>query len=197
MNSTAHSGHSLADALFSRNLGRVADLSMILAGSLLIALLAQLSVPIGPVPISGQTLGVLLIGGALGARKAFWSVFAYVAEGAAGLPVFAGGRAGIAVLIGPTGGYLIGFVAAALIVGWLCEHGLVKRPLTAFAAMLAGSSVIYLFGTLWLARFTGWSLVLPSGVYPFLFGDALKAMIAALALPGAWAFLNRRADRKS
>ena len=187
MHLRVHSRMSLVDALLGHAAGRLANVAIILAGSLLIALLAQLAVPVGPVPISGQTLGVLLIAGALGARRAFWSVFMYIAQGVAGLPVFAGGRAGIGVVLGPTGGYLVGFLAAAVVVGVLCERGWDRHPAATFLAMLLGTAVIYLFGTLWLAQFAGWSAVLPLGVYPFLFGDALKAMVAALALPGAWA----------
>ncbi len=162
-----------------------------LAGSLLIAILAQIAVPVGPVPISGQTLGVLLVAAVLGPRRGTLAVAMYLAKGAAGLPVFAGGRAGLAVLMGPTGGYLIGFVAAAAVVGTLCRAGMDRRPATTFVTMIVGSAVIYLFGVLWLARFTGWSSVLQFGVVPFLFGDALKAAIATVALPVAWSFIRR------
>jgi len=165
---------------------------LVLAGSLLIALLAQLAVPIGPVPVSGQTLGVLLVAAVLGPRRGVLAVTTYLAEGALGAPVFAGGRAGLIVLAGPTGGYLAGFIGAALVVGWLCRAGMDRRPWTVFVTMAAGSAVIYLFGIMWLSRFTGWSAVLPVGVYPFLLGDAMKAAIATLLLPVAWSMLRRR-----
>ena len=161
-----------------------------LAGSLLIAILAQIAVPVGPVPISGQTLGVLLVAAVLGPKRGAWAVMMYIAEGAAGLPVFAGGRAGLAVLLGPTGGYLIGFIAAAAVVGTLCRAGMDRRPATTFVTMIVGSAAIYLFGVLWLAQFTGWSSVLQFGVIPFLFGDALKAAMATVALPVVWSFIR-------
>lgn len=181
---------TLTGALLPRS-GVIADVLLVAAGSLLIAILAQLAVPIGPVPVSGQTLGVLLVAATLGTRRGVWAVLLYLAEGAAGLPVFAGGRAGVVVLAGPTGGYLAGFVAAALVVGWLCERGLDRHPFSAFAAMAAGSAAIYAFGMIWLSRFTGWPAVMEVGVLPFLAGDLIKAIIAAVALPGAWQLVQR------
>lgn len=162
-----------------------------LAGSLLIALLAQIAVPIGPVPVTGQTLGVLLTAAVLGPRRGTLAVILYLGEGALGLPVFAGGRAGIMVLAGPTGGYLAGFVVAALVVGGMAQSGMDRRPSTALFSMLLGTATIYLFGVAWLSRFVGWSAVLPTGVYPFLIGDALKAGIATAALPGAWSAIRK------
>jgi biotin transporter BioY len=170
----------------------LASTLLVLAGSLFIALTAQIAVPIGPVPISGQTLGVLLVAGVLGSRRGALAVLTYLAEGLAGLPVFAGGRAGVMVLAGPTGGYLVGFVAAAVVVGVLCENGFDRRPSTTFLAMAAGTAVIYVGGVVWLARFTGWETVFAVGVAPFLVGDAIKASIAALALPLTRAVARRR-----
>ena len=178
-----YSDRTITDAL--------AGQGTIVSNGLLIAVLAQIAVPVGPVPISGQTLGVLLVAAVLGPRRGTLAVAMYLAKGAAGLPVFAGGRAGLAVLMGPTGGYLIGFVAAAAVVGTLCRAEMDRRPATTFVTMIVGSAVIYLFGILWLARFTGWSSVLQFGVVPFLFGDALKAAIATVALPVAWSFIRR------
>ena len=181
---------TVADLLTGSNT-LVGNTLLALAGSLLIAMLAQIAVPAGPVPISGQTLGVLLVAAVLGPRRGAWAVTMYIAQGAMGLPVFAGGRAGLIVLMGPTGGYLVGFIAAAFVVGTLCRMGMDRRPATTFITMVAGSATIYLFGVVWLARFTGWSTVLQFGVYPFLFGDALKAAIATVALPMAWSFIRR------
>jgi biotin transport system substrate-specific component len=185
-----HRNHTVVDAI-TRTTTLTGNALLALAGSLLIAALAQIAVPVGPVPISGQTLGVLLVAAVLGPRRGAWAVLLYLAEGTMGLPVFAGGRAGLMVLMGPTGGYLVGFVAAALVVGTLCEAGMDRRPTTTFITMLAGSAAIYLFGVVWLARFTGWNSVLQFGVYPFLFGDALKAAIAAVGLPMAWSFIRK------
>lgn len=190
MTLNSHVDRTIADALAGQHT-LTGDGLLVLAGSLLIATLAQIAIPVGPVPISGQTLGVLLVAAVLGPKRGAGAVTMYIAEGAVGLPVFAGGRAGLAVLIGPTGGYLIGFIAAAIVVGALCRAGMDRRPSTTFATMIVGSAVIYLFGVFWLARFTGWSSVLQFGVIPFLFGDALKAAIATVALPMAWRFIRK------
>lgn len=162
----------------------------VVVASIFIGLLAQIAVPIGPVPITGQTLGILLVAASLGWRRGGGAIALYVAQGAAGLPVFAGGTAGIAILAGPTGGYLAGFVVAGLVVGWLCEAGLDRRFSTSIVAMLAGTACIYLLGVAWLSRFVGWSNVLPTGVLPFLVGDAIKLAIAAVALPSSWRLLG-------
>ena len=159
---------------------------LVAAGSLLIALLAQLEIPLLPVPITGQTFGVLLIGALLGGRLGAVTVLTYLAWGAIGLPVFAGGASGLARLAGPTGGYLLGFVLAAFLVGWLSERGWDRRVLTTAAAMLLGTILIYVPGILWLSGFVGWDRVLELGLTPFLIGDLLKVALAALALPLAW-----------
>ena len=116
-------------------------------------------------PITGQTLAVLLVGATLGSRRGTLAMLAYLAEGAMGLPVFAG-AGGAARLIGPTGGYLIGFVVAAFIVGWLAEHGWDRRLLTTALAMLAGNAAIYLFGVSWLAILMAADKALADGVVP-------------------------------
>lgn len=166
---------------------------MVLGGSLFTALMAQVAIPLPftPVPITGQTLAVLLVGAALGARRGALSMAAYLAEGLAGLPVFAGGTAGIGRLLGPTGGYLVGFVVAAYVVGWLAERGWDRRPLTAALAMAVGNGVIYVFGLAWLARFVGLAHVLPMGLFPFIPGDLLKVLLAAALLPSAWRIMRR------
>jgi biotin transporter BioY len=110
----------------------------------------------------------------------------YLGEGVLGLPVFAGGAAGVAKLLGPSGGYLVGFVPAAFVTGALAERGWDRRVLTTWAAMALGSTMIFLCGLPWLAQFVGWDRVLAAGLYPFLVGDVIKQVLAALALPGAW-----------
>ncbi len=124
------------------------DLALVLGGSLLVTASARLEVrlPFSPVPITGQTFAVLLLGAALGARRAAATLLAYLAEGAAGAPVFTGGAVGIAHLLGPTGGHLAGFVAAAYLTGTLAARGWDRRPATTLAAMLAGNALIYPFG---------------------------------------------------
>ena len=162
------------------------------SGSLLIALMAQVSIPLSftPVPITGQTFGVLLIGALYGSRQGALSVGLYLIEGALGLPVFAGGAKGINRLLGPTGGYLLGFIAAAWVVGWLCEHGWDRRVSTAALAMGIGNTVIYLFGLPWLACFIEPKKVLVAGLIPFIPGDLIKLMLAATALPAGWKLIR-------
>jgi biotin transport system substrate-specific component len=170
-----------------------ANVVLVVAGSLLTALAAQVSIPLPftPVPITGQTFAVLLVGAALGSRRGAASMALYVAQGLAGLPVFAGGKAGLAVLLGPTGGYLIGFIAAAFVTGWLAERGWDRRPLTTALAMVLGNLVIYLLGVSWLAVFVGISKAPLLGMVPFIPGDILKIVLATVALPGAWWVVRR------
>ncbi|HEY8736519.1 MAG TPA: biotin transporter BioY [Candidatus Dormibacteraeota bacterium] len=157
------------------------DVGLIIAFSLLIGLLAHLVIPLPftPVPVTGQTFGVLLTGAVLGSRLGTATLLAYIVEGTVGLPVFAAGTHGPA-----TYGYLAGFVAAAFIVGWLVEHGWDRDAPRLVAAMVAGEVAIYVFGLLWLARFVPVSQVLALGLFPFLLGDAVKLAAAALAAGG-------------
>ena len=183
----------MAERLWPRA-SAVRDVVLGMAGVLLLGLVAQLEIPLQPVPITGQTFGVLLIGALLGSRRGALTVGAYVAAGVAGMPIFAGGASGISRLFGPTGGYLLGFIAAAWVVGWLSERGWDRRLLTAVAAMLLGTVVIYIFGLSGLSFFVGWERVAAVGLAPFLIGDLLKLALAALALPGGWALLGRARD---
>ncbi|HDQ73164.1 MAG TPA: biotin transporter BioY [Chloroflexi bacterium] len=177
---------SLAEILYPQ-MSLVRDIGLVLVGSGLMALLAHIEIPLWPVPITGQTFGVLLIGAMLGSRRGALAVMAYLVQGALGLPVFApGGAPGLSRFAGPTGGYLLGFVIAAFVVGWLSERGWDRKVATAALAMLAGNVAIYLFGLPWLARFVGWQAVLSTGLFPFILGDLLKIGLAALTLPGAW-----------
>ncbi|GAB4527565.1 MAG: biotin transporter BioY [Anaerolineales bacterium] len=188
---------TLAPVLTERYLPRLSarqrDLLLILSGSLLVALLAQvrISLPFTPVPITGQTMGVLLTGALLGSRRGTAALLLYLLEGLAGLPVFAGGAGGAAHLMGATGGYLLGFVLAAWLVGALCERGLERTWRTAWLPFLAGEALIYLAGVPWLAFFVGgMHKAVTLGLLPFLPGDALKAMLAAALLPAAWHWLT-------
>jgi biotin transport system substrate-specific component len=160
------------------------DAVLLLGASLSIALSAQiaLQLPFSPVPITGQTLAVLLLGALLGSRRGALSVIAYLLEGAAGLPVFAGGGSGLIWLVGPTGGYLLGFVAAAWAVGWLCEHLGDWSVAGTLVVVLVGSATVYLFGLLWLARFVGADSALALGLVPFVPGDSIKIALAVLGL---------------
>jgi len=163
---------------------------LVVAGSALIALSAHLQVPMWPVPMTMQTFAVLLIALALGSRLGSATVVLYLAEGAVGLPVFAKG-AGLAYLAGPTGGYLLGFVAAAWVAGWLSERGWGRPGLRVFAAMVAGTALIYLFGLTWLATLVGLEKAVALGLVPFLLGDVVKALLAAMLLPTAWKLAAR------
>ncbi len=183
---------TVGQALWPQSIGRQKAL-FILAGSLLMALFARISVPLpfSPVPITGQTFAVLLVGALLGGRDGAVSVLAYLVEGMSGLPIFANGVGGPAVLFGPTGGYLYGFIVAAFIVGQLCERGWDRRLGTTAAAMVIGDLAIYLCGLPWLARFVGVDNVLALGLLPFIPGDLLKIGLAALALPTSWMLIGR------
>ncbi len=176
-----------------RRLAALYDLAMIVAGSLVVALGAQLEVklPFTPVPMTGQPFAVLLVGALLGARRGAAAMLTYLGEGALGLPVFAGGAAGVAKILGPSGGYLLGFVPAAAVTGFLAERGWDRRFLTTWAAMALGSTMIFACGLPWLAQFVGWGNVLAAGLYPFIPGDLVKQALAALALPGAWNLARR------
>ena len=161
-------------------------------GSALIAASAQVRVPLWPVPMTMQTFAVLALALACGPRLGAATVLLYLAEGAMGLPVFAGFKAGPAALMGPTAGYLAGFVLAAALVGRLGERGWDRRVPTTVAAMLLGNLVIYAFGAGWLATLVGPAKALELGILPFLPGDALKIALAAAILP----LLRRKADRR-
>lgn len=176
--------------------GWLAEGIVILMAALFIAALAQLRIPLQPVPVTGQTFAVLLVGMALGSRRGALAVLAYLGMGAAGLPFFTGAQSGLAYMAGATGGYLVGFVVAAWLVGWLAERGWDRSLLKTLAAMVLGNIVIYLFGVSWLSTivggFAGESGAIALGMLPFLFGDALKALAAALLLPAAWRFLGEK-----
>ncbi len=164
--------------------GLVGDVIFVIGGAIFVALSAQISIPLWftPVPITGQTLAVLLVGATGGARRGGTSLLFYLAGGALGLPFFspAGGPA--------THGYLAGFAAAALVVGFLAERGWDRSYRRAVVAMLAGNIVIYVFGLPWLAYYLdmSFSATLTAGLTPFIPGDVAKLLIAAAVLPSAW-----------
>jgi biotin transport system substrate-specific component len=167
------------------------DAALVLGGSLLIALCAQISVPLFPVPITAQTFAVLLVGASLGARRGALSVALYLAEGLAGLPVFAGGELGPSVLFGPRGGYLLGFIPGAFVVGMLAERGLDRSWKTALPVFLAGEAMIFAVGLAWLSALIGREQAIAVGLLPFIPGELIKIALAALALPAAWSVAER------
>lgn len=183
---------TLADAALP-GAGAIRDVLLVVGASLATAAAAQLAVPVpwSPVPITGQTFAVLLSGAVLGARRAFLAQALYLVEGAAGLPFFAGGAAGAAILLGPTGGYLAAFPLAAAVTGFLAERGWDRRFLTTAAAMLAGSVVIFALGLARLSRFVPADHLFSAGLFPFVPGDLVKSALAALAFPAAWRAIAR------
>ena len=194
---------TLSQALIPQT-GVARDVAVVVGASLLIALSAQVSVvlPFTPVPITGQTFGVLLTAALLGRNRGVLAVLAYLGEGLAGLPVFAGGltawsltRAGVPVIVGPTAGFLIGFVLAAFLVGWLEERGWDRSIWRTAAAMVAGNVALYIPGLLVLGVFVGADKVLALGLLPFIPGDIMKIVLATAGLPGAWAIARRTNPR--
>jgi biotin transport system substrate-specific component len=175
---------------------RARHVALIAAGALLIYLSARVAVPVpgSPVPITGQTFGVLLVGGALGFRRGVLAVLLYVLLGVVGLPFFAEGKGGLSVIAGATGGYLVGFVVAGALVGRLAELGWDRHIGGAVGAMLVGNAVIYAIGLPWLMAVVGYDLptAIDKGLTPFLFGDALKLALAAVVFPIAWWIVGRR-----
>ncbi len=193
MSSIAAPPRTLVDTLLPRHRSLLLDAVLVVVFSAFVALTAQVSLPLLPVPLTLQTLGVLFTGAVLGSKRGTLALLLYVAEGAIGLPVFAGGLSGIGVLIGPTGGYLVGFIVAAGVVGLLAERGWDRRLIGAALAMVVGNLVIYAFGVAWLTVVLGdLRTALVQGMLIFIIGDLIKIVIAALALPGGWALAKRR-----
>ena len=187
---------SQADTLIGAALApldRTRSVSLVFGFSLLVALSAQIVIAIGPVPITAQTFAVLLTGALLGSRMGAAAIIIYLAEGAIGLPFFSGGRGGLAHLLGPTGGYLVAFPAAAFITGAFAEHGWDKRFLTAAAAMAIGSVLIMLSGWAWFSLVTNTPMAVSfqTTVLTFIPGDLIKILLAAALLPTGWKLLQR------
>jgi len=158
----------------------------IASAALLTALCSQVSIPWVPVPFTLQTFAVLLTAFALGSRRGALAQVAYIGAGACGLPVFAGWAGGATHLFGPTGGYLVGFVAASWIVGRLAEKGWDRKFALSLAAMAIGNLTIYAFGVTWLSVYVGLGSAAVNGMAVFLLGDAIKVLAASAALPAAW-----------
>ena len=194
-------GVTIADFLLPIRVGermgsRVRHVALIVLGALLIYLTARIVFPVpgSPVPVTGQTFGVLLVGGALGFRRGVASVALYVLIGLIGLPFFAEGKGGVNVILGASGGYIVGFVLAAAIVGRLAELGWDRRIIGAIGAMIVGEIAIYLIGVPWLMAVAHLDLAtgIAKGLTPFIVGDAIKLLLAAAAFPAAWWVVGRR-----
>lgn len=169
------------------------DAALVVGGVVLTGVLAQVEIPLWPVPITGQTLGVLLVGASLGAARGAISMALYALVGTLGAPVFSDFGSGTTTLLGPTGGYIIGFVLAAAFTGWLAQRRWERGLIRGLLAFVAGSVVVFLIGLPWLKVVLdlSWSQTLQGGLYPFIVGGLIKAALAALVLRGAWALVDR------
>ncbi len=178
---------------FLKPASRLAEVPILLAFNLVLIASAYLSItlPFSPVPITGQTLGVLLIAMTLGRARGVGIVLAYLVEGAAGLPVFAGGKAGIAIFFGPTAGYLLGFLVAAYVVGTLADRGWHTGYVKSLGAMILGTAIILISGASWLATVVPAASVWAMGIAPFLPGAAIKIALAAAVLPTVCRFVGK------
>lgn len=202
--SIAYGRPTLADRIFSR--GIVTDLILIAAGTALTSVLAQIAIPLWPVPITGQTFSVLFVGATLGLVRAAASMVLYLVLGLVGLPVFAPQAngthlTGVPALLGPTGGYLVGFIFAAALVGLLAQREWDRRWFGTLVAFVAGTVVIYAFGLPWLYVSLNnlhvanpLEATLNGGLYPFLIGDSIKAILAAVILPVTWRLVGPKKD---
>jgi len=173
-----------------------AQIGLVVFGTLLIYVAAKINVPFWPVPMTMQTFAILVIAATYGFRLGLTTVLLYLAEGASGLPVFAGTPQegiGIAYMMGPTGGYLVGFAGAAALVGWFAERGLDRRPVSLFGLMLASHLVIFGLGLLWLGVLFGFSQsILASGLYPFIPGLFAKTALAVAVVMVGQGALSRK-----
>ena len=199
--SAAARGLTIADFLVPVRVGervspRIRDVGLVLAGAALLVLGSRISIPLpgNPVPFTLQTLAVLLVGGALGLRRGAISTVLFIALGVVGVPVFAESRHGLDVILGATGGYLVGFIVAAALVGRLAELGWDRHIGGSVGMNLIGTAVIYVVGVPWLAVVLGVPLdkAITLGLLPFLVGDAIKLLVAAGTFPVAWWVVGRR-----
>lgn len=194
---TALTARPLVDlALPDKGVARLAgQFALAVAGTLILTLSAKTKVVLGPVDLSMQTLAVMLIGAAFGMRLAVATLLLYLAEGAMGLPVFQSTPEkgiGLAYMVGPTGGFLIGFVAMAAIAGWAADRGFDRSPIKLFGAMLAAEAVLMVLGFAWLAVLIGPEKSWQFGVAPFIVPDMIKVALAAAVVPAVWSILPRK-----
>lgn len=183
---------TLADRLVSRSI--LTDVMLVAGGAAFTGLLAQIAVPLWPVPITGQTLAVLLVGSTLGALRGTVALALYAVLGIVGVPWFSYAASGWHVVAGPTGGYIIGFIVAAGLTGWLAERTVDRKVLGALASFAAGTLVTFAVGLPWLAASLGLDLeqTLQAGLYPFIIGGVVKTLLAAGIIPLAWKLTSRR-----
>ncbi len=188
---------TLAPTLYHRAFPQISvgvrNITLVLLGSWLVALFAHIEIPLpfSPVPITGQTFAVLLVGALLGSKRGASAMLAYIAQGAAGLPFFAGGASGFSILTGATAGYLVGFIVAAYVIGLFAERGMERSFKTSIFPFLVGTVIIYAFGVTWLSAIVGgFGKAIELGLLPFIVGDVLKMLAAGVALPSAWKMIE-------
>lgn len=192
MQVTAGTAPTLIDSVWPRESGGIVRLVLLaVVGSALMAISAKISIPLEPVPLTMQTFAVLVIAMAYGARLAGATLLLYLAEGAVGLPVFESG-AGLIYMQGPTGGYLFGFLVAAVFVGWLAERSWDRNVVLTFLANLAGTAIIFAFGVAWLSKLIGFEKAVEAGFLPFITVAFIKMALAAAVLPLVWKLAIRK-----
>jgi biotin transport system substrate-specific component len=173
------------------------QISLILTGTVFLAVMAQIAFPIpgSPVPFTGQTLGVLLLGTAYGAGLGASTIAFYLLMGMAGAPIFSSGTSGIERIVGPTGGYLVGMLISSLVLGALAGRKWDQKIKTVIPTMIIGNLIIFAIGLLWLNQYTGqsWLWTFEKGFTPFIFGEIIKIAIASTALPAVWKYVAKRA----
>jgi biotin transport system substrate-specific component len=186
--------------LYGRLVGRasvVTSTALVVAGAGLVGIAAQVTVPLWPVPITGQTLAVLVVGAVLGSVRGALALTLYAVAGVVGVPWFSESSSGWSVVAGPTGGYVLGFIAAAALAGWTAERRWDRTPLRAVPALALASALPFAVGLPWLAVVLGLDLqqTLEAGLYPFLVGGVVKAIVAGAVLPILWRIVRRTDDR--
>jgi biotin transport system substrate-specific component len=189
------SATSLRSSLIPRSTA-LSHAVLVVSGVLGLAALAQIAIPVpgSPIPVTGQTLGVLILGTAYGSTLGTTTFAMYLLAGIAGAPVFADGGHGLDRIVGATGGYLIGMLVATFVLGQLARFRLDQKFLTALPSMLIGTVITFSFGLVWLYQFTGqtWSWTIEKGLAPFIVGELLKIAIAGTSLPAIWRVINRK-----
>ena len=189
------SATSLRSSLIPRTTA-LTNAVLVVSGILGLAALAQIAVPVpgSPVPVTGQTLGVLLLGTTYGSTLGFTTFAVYILAGIAGAPVFANSGHGLDRLVGATGGYLVGMLVATFVLGQFARFRLDQKFFTALPSMLVGTVITFSFGLVWLHQYTGqsWSWTISAGLTPFIIGEALKIAIAGTSLPAMWRLVNRK-----
>ena len=189
------SATSLRSSLIPRSTA-LSNAVLVVSGVLGLAALAQIAIPVpgSPVPVTGQTLGVLILGTAYGSTLGFTTFALYILAGIAGAPVFADGGQGLDRIVGATGGYLVGMLVATFVLGQLARFRLDQKFFTALPSMLIGTVTTFSFGLIWLHQYTGqsWSWTFEKGLTPFIVGEVLKIAIAGTSLPAIWRVVNRK-----